>query len=209
MVDEITAGLITSVVRLMVAVFVSYSFFKSRSPPAMYLGLFFILFGIHGWFRTLSLMTGNEILFFLHRLAMIFPTVIILQVISQSVSWISRYKIVFAIAAVSIILSYVDAFVFGGFVGEARTLWATIPSFSFSAVGMLMTAYFFNAQKGMPRLGRNIMAVGFMLQSVLLFAAFLIVRNNLAGVGFYLGLVFTSIIAVGWWMVREKLDMMS
>jgi hypothetical protein len=202
MVDQITAAIMTSSVRIIIALFIFWLYFKNRSKLALWFGVFFILFAVHGIFRTFSILTGEVLWFFVHRLGLTFGTLAILQGLSEiGVDWIKKYKIVYVLAVVFILLSYYDAFILGGIAGEQKNIMNSLPTFAIGGLGLIMAGYYFNSLgKALNSLGRNIMVTGFTLEGLLHFAVLYMIPAGLTGLAFYLGLVFTAMIGIGWWM---------
>ncbi len=207
-IDEITATAITSAVRFAIAAFVFRIYLRNRNKFMLYFGLFFLLFGVHGVFRGLSIATGEAFWFFLHRISLLFGTIVILQgLASVGVNWIKKYWIVQILAVISITLAYYDAYILGGISGEIANSISALPAFGIGGIGMFLVAYYFNSLgKKLPELGKNIMVSGFLLQGFLLFGAFWLIQMNLSGLGFYLGLAFTGMIGIGCWMSLSKIE---
>ncbi len=198
--DQITAGIITSAVRLAIALLIFWTYYKNKNKIAFYFGMFFLLFSAHGWFRTLSVVTGEAFWYFIHRVALTFGTVVILMALSTiGVEWIKKYKIALITAIASVLLAFNEAFNLGGVAAEQSNIIFLLPTFSIGGLGLIIAGYYFNSiGKSLPGLGKNLMVTGFVLEGLLNFAAVWLIPAGLTGLAFYLGLIFTVMIGIGW-----------
>ena len=198
--DQITAGIITSAVRIAIALFIFGIYYKNRNKVALYFGLFFVLFAVHGIFRTLSATTGEPFWFFIHKVALVGGSVFILQGLGEmGIDWIKKYFVVPILAVVTVLLAYYNAYLVGGIAGEAANIWLSLPSFALSGIGLILAGYYFYALgKDLPVWGKNVMVAGFILEGLLNFAVLWLIPVGLTGLAFYMGLLFTAMIGLGW-----------
>ena len=198
--EQITAGIITSAVRILIAMFIFGIYYKNRNKIALYFGLFFTLFAVHGIFRTLSITTGEPFWFFLHKIALVGGSVFILQGLGEmGIEWIKKYFVAPILAVIAVLLAYYNAYLAGGIAGEAENIWLSLPSFALSGIGLILAGYYFYAMgKDLPTLGKNIMVAGFILEGLLNFAVLWLIPAGLTGLAFYMGLLFTAMIGLGW-----------
>src|SRR3989338_4963818 len=104
--EQITAGIITSAVRILIAMFIFGIYYKNRNKIALYFGLFFTLFAVHGIFWTLSITTGETFWFFLHKIALVGGSVFILQGLGEmGIEWIKKYFVVPILAVITVLRS--------------------------------------------------------------------------------------------------------
>ena len=198
--EQITGGFITSAVRILIAFFIFGIYYKNRNKVALYFGLFFTLFAVHGIFRTLSITTGEPFWFFLHKVALVGGTALILQGLGEmGIKWIKEYFVVVILAVIAVVLAYYNTYLVGGLAGEAENIWLSLPSFALGGMGLILAGYYFYALgKDLPTLGKNIMVAGFILEGLLHFAILWMIPAGLTGLAFYFGLLFTAMIGLGW-----------
>lgn len=194
--DLATASIITLIVRISIALFILWVYYKNKNKLALYIGLFFLLLGFHGVFRTLSSATGDLFWFFLHRIALLFAAVAILYGLGKiDVEWMKKLKLVPIFAVIAVLLAYYDAYVKGGFAGETSLI---IPAFGIVGLILLLAAYYFNLLgKALPRHGRLLMVAGLALQGLLLISVGYLIQKGMSWLGFLLGAVFTGIVGLG------------
>lgn len=204
--DQITAAAITSTARLAIAAFIFWIYYKNRHELAFWFGIFFLLFGIHGIFRILSIISGEAVWYFAHRVFVTFGTIAILQgLASIGITWIRKYMVVPIVSVIAILLAYNEAFILGRAVAEQAGSLATLPTLSIGGIGLIIAGYYFCSFRGkLPLLGICLLAAGFILLGLLHFAFVWMAPAGLAGLAFYLGLAFTAMIGFGWWISMSK-----
>lgn len=197
-----TATAVATALRLAFAVVILHLYLKNKKKIALYFGLFFLLFSLHGIFRFIAVESGQAIWFFLHRISLKFSTLMILIAIADlGARWIRRYKILplFAIASAS--MAYIDAYIFGGLAGEQTTLLAGIIGFGLAGTGLLISAYYLAFfARDLPPVGRRTLSLGLASQGILLFTAIFLIQSNLTGLAFIIGLINSTLIALGAWL---------
>ena len=194
--DLAAAAIIASIVRILIALFILWVYYKNKNKFALYIGLFFLLLGFHGIFRTLSQTTGVLFWFFLHRISLLFAAAAILYGLGRiDVEWMRKLRLVPIFAFIAVLLAYYDTYVKGGFAGETTSI---IPAFAIAGISLLLAAYYFNLLgKALPRHGRLLMVVGLALQGLLLIFVGYIIQKGMSWLGFLLGMAFTGIVGLG------------
>ncbi len=204
-VDQITAGIATGTIRLLIGFFIFWVYYRSRSRLALSFGIFFVLLSAQSFFRIYGALHGGEIFYFLHRFLLLFGTVVILEGLSEiGISWIKKYNMPFIIGALAFIASYYNAFFLGGLSGEKSAFFIILLINLISIVGLPLAGYYFYlCGKNLPLFGRNMMVFGFFMQGLVFVIAPWLNAVGLVGITFYLGLIFTGMIGIGWLLCVE------
>lgn len=198
--------MVASSARLGMSLFIFWRYYKHKKELALYFALFFLLVSLHGLFRAVSILNGDVLWLFVSRLMLTLGATTLLQaLVHLRVAWIERFHTIEIFMVVAVMLSYLDAYVFGGLTGEQTHLLSGIPLSAMLGLTVLLTAYYFHRLgKGLPRLGYWMLVLGLTFEGILLMAAVFFARTSLEWIGFLLAVVFTAMIGAGWWLSYPK-----
>lgn len=188
------------------SVLLLWVYLKNKSKLALYFSTFFFLFAINGPLRMMNTIAGDEIWFFLQRISITFGTIVILQALKEAgVKWIEKYKIIPISMIVSVVLAYFETYVAGGPIAEKNLSIATFLTLGVGSAGFIISGcYFYILGKNLPSVGKNILAFNFVAYGILFFVAPFMIRAGLLNVAYLLGLLFATLIGVGWWLSLTK-----
>lgn len=210
MADIINPGLLLIIIRSLLAILILLTYFKYNVKVAPYLSAFVAMVVFVTIGRIITETTGNIHVYFLMYLSAMIGTIIILHVLEKfgNIRWLKTYKIVPVFSLVFVIISFFNAYILGGLANE--TPLTLLPTTLINAGGQALAAYYFyRFGKNLPSFGKYILVLGLLLDGILYPIAAFLVTMGLTSLVFFLALVFTLMIGIGYFLCFRTANKMS
>lgn len=211
--EEITSRLINGLLNIIIGLillFFSMKHFskKQRSTIEKYLGYFYILLGLNFLFIIISILSKQDIFFFISRICLTFSVVVVLDLLRLfGFNFIKKYYLIYFMIFVSIFLSYSDTFIYGGLQGTENYLFFRFPTFIISGLGLISVGYFLNSafMEFKNRFAVGLISWSFVFQGILLGFLYpgLLISNYQAPAGYALTLL-NILIAIGYFILSKE-----
>lgn len=205
---QITILLVSTLVRYLIAVPTFWAYYKNKNKASLYFTIFFLMFGTQTLLRSFYLTTGDALLYFGHLLTLTIGAAVMLYAIGElGAQWTRKYRAAALLAVTGLLFSYIATFVMGYETAETSILMAAA-ILGTSGAPLIIAAYYFNLWGGaLPRTGKNILVAGLALEGLLQFSVpWIAAVMGQQVIAFALGIVFTVLIGVGWWLCLHPKD---
>lgn len=195
MTDPTISGIISISVRIFIAIFIFWIYYKNKSKLALCFSAFFFSIGIASMIRTLGL--SSQLSQFFYIFFLLFGVAMIFQGLQYLNVKIKRCCLVQIMILAAVIISYFYAYVPEYY--NISVILATI----LGGFGLLTSAYYFN-KSSLSKQGKNLLVAGLSLEGLFHFMIGPLMIYNQIDIVFSLSLIFIVMIACGWYACLNK-----